>query len=280
MTMLAGGRARVAVLIPFYGVRTDGLRKSLQSLAEGTYCHDVILVDDGNKEPVVVPAEWHPRVTVIRQRTNTGITEAMNTGLRHILEAGYEYIGRLDAGDRSVACRIEKQVAFLDRSPDCKLVGGQALFVDERGKALFKFSPPGDPLLIRRMLHRRCSFLHPTVMFRADVFREVGFYREKYKACEDYDLFFRIAERFPTANIPEVLLEYEVSPDAISTRRRRVQLVSKFRIIVAHFDANLLESYLGLVETAIGVMLPRSIVGRLRAMHAQFAGSGRKPKLS
>jgi glycosyltransferase involved in cell wall biosynthesis len=264
--------ARVAVLMPFYG-RPDDLHKSLRSLTKEKTLHDVIVVDDGNADRVTIPRGLHDRVIVLRHETNAGITEARNTGLRYALEAGYEYVANLDAGDRLLNGALAKQLAFLDGASDCALVGGHALFVDERGKTLYRFAPPCDSAGILRMLHRRMCFLHSTVMLRAEVVRSVGFYREEYPAAEDYDFFFRIAERFPTANLPEILLEYEVSPHSISSLRRRTQVVSKLRIIVAHFEPGLLESWRGVAEAAVGATLPRSVNTLFHTLHARLTGS-------
>lgn len=265
--------ARVAVLMPFYG-RPNDLHKSLRSLAEEETIHDVIVVDDGNAERVTIPQGLHDRVIVLRHEKNAGITEARNTGWRYILEAGYGYVGNLDAGDRLLSGALSKQVAFLDGAPDCAMVGAHALFVDERGKLLYRFAPPCDSADILRTLHRRMCFIHSTVMLRSKVVRSVGFYRERYPAAEDYDFFFRIAEHFPTANIPEILLEYEVSPHSISSLRRRTQVLSKLRIILAHFDPGLLESWRGVAEAAVGATLPRSMNTLFHTLHSRWVGEG------
>ncbi len=249
----------LAVLIPHYG-GVESLYKPLRSLSKETIDHDVLIVDDGNRTPLVVPPEWHPRVKVIRHESNQGITAALNTGLDDILHKNYRYVARLDAGDCNVSSRLKKQVAFLERNPECKLVGSSAVCVTKDGRQLYSHVPPCTPDKIHRAMHRQCCFLHPTVMLRTDVFAEVGVYREKYPAAEDYDLFFRIAERFQTANLPEKLVEYEYSASAgISSRRRKTQVLSRLRIVAAHFDPLLSESYRGIFEASVCLLLPRSL---------------------
>jgi GT2 family glycosyltransferase len=255
----------LAVLIPFCG-SLDDLHKSLLSLAQETQPHDVVIVDDGNSSPLSIPPDWHPGVAVVRHERNRGITAALNTGLEYILRAGYSYVARMDAGDCNVCGRLEKQVAFLEKTPECKLVGGHAVFVAEDGRPLFTFTPPSQSQEIYRALHRKNCFCHPTVMFRSDVFAEVGEYRDMYPAAEDYDLFFRIAKRFSTANIPEVLVEYKVSRASISSRRRREQVMSRLRIVFAHFDPMLRQSYMGAIEALISMILPRATTTRVHEL--------------
>lgn len=259
--------SRLVVLIPFYG-KVDALSASMESLAAETYPHDVIVVDDGNPQPVDVLQ--NSRVTVLRHPRNAGITAALNTGLQFAIDQKYEFIARLDAGDLIVSGRLAKQVAFLQRNPNCKLVGGHAVFTDETGDVLFRWAPPCRSEELLRTLHRRCCFLHPTVMFRADVFRAVGLYRNDYPSAEDFDLFFRIAKRFETANVRDIVLRYEVSRASISSRRRKEQLRSKLRIVTANFNPGLIESYMGVAEATLGCILPRSVTTMLNVFRSKW----------
>ncbi len=268
------GLPLVAVVVPFYR-RTEALLSSLRSLAGNSAPHHVIVVDDGTEPPLELPEGVHPNVVVIRHRHNQGVTEAANTGVSHAVNAGYRYIARLDAGDRAVPLRIARQVEFLEQHPEVKLVGGYALFVDHLGTPLFTSMHPCEPGAIRRTMHRRFCIVHPSAMFRADVFSSVGLYREKYPAAEDYDLLFRIVERFPVANLPEVMVEYELTPDSISTRRRHAQMLGKLRIVADHFDWTLPESYVGILEGILTLVIPRSVTAwkrRLVASGARFLG--------
>jgi glycosyltransferase involved in cell wall biosynthesis len=235
-------RPRVAVVIPFFG-REAQLRVSLQSLAREQFPHDIIIVDDGNTTPASRASDWQAGITLLRLVQNSGPATARNTGLRQAIDSGYQYIATLDAGDEVVGGRLEKQVAFLDSHEECKMVGAYAVFNDLDGRALFEFRPPCSPAELLRELHRKCCFLQSTVMFRSDVFAESGFYRDTYPAAEDYDIFFRIGKLFPTANIPEILLKYEVNPLSDSARRRKLQVASRLRIVLANFDFSLIESY-------------------------------------
>ena len=248
----------LAVLIPFYG-RREALEMTLASLQEEHFPHDVIVVDDGNAISVEGCEIWHASVTVLRLDSNCGVTIALNNGLKYAIDAGYRLIARLDAGDRHVAGRLQKQVEFLNEHPECQLVGGQARYVGGDGRHFFTTKFSCGPTEIYRDLHRRCCFVHPAVMFRVEVIHQVGYYREEYAAAEDYDLFFRIAERFPTANLPEVLLDYEVDPRSISAQRRK-QAISKLRILAKHFRFDMKESYYGLAASALAILLPRRAV--------------------
>lgn len=262
-------RPRVVVVVPFYGVR-DALAATLRTLAEEHFPHDVIVVDDGNDPPLEIPSEWRPQVTVLRQEPNRGITAALNVGLRYAMKAHYEFVARLDAGDGYRLGRLKEQVTYLDKNPVCHLVGTQARFIDRDGDLLFVSEMPLDATRIHRAMHCRCCFIHPTVMFRSAVIRDIGFYREAYPAAEDYDLFFRIVERFAAANLPGVFIDYVVDPQSLSSHRRRRQLLSRLHLILVHFDFKVFDSYRGVAETMISLLLPRWLGTRLRTGRFRF----------
>jgi glycosyltransferase involved in cell wall biosynthesis len=266
-------KPEVAVLIPFYG-SVSSLRKSLFSLGHEELAHDVVVVDDGNPSLLRIPSDWHPSVTVLRHEQNRGITAALNSGIEHIKNANYRYLARLDAGDCSVSGRLKKQVAFLEKNPDCMMVGGDADCVSADGRLLFTVIPPSTGNEILRALHRQCCIIHPTVMFRTEVLAEVGGYSEMYPAAEDYDLFFRIASKFSTANIPETVVRYEDSGrPSISAKRRRTQVRSRLRIVLAHFDPLLAESYQGVAESIVCMILPRWATVSLHELRAHLKRS-------
>ena len=141
-------RHRVALLIPYYD-NPQGLRRSLESVGSGEPC-DVVVVDDGSPtHPVgdaAVRADWHGsgEVTVLRLDTNEGIEGALNTGLRWIVSEGYEYVARLDCGDRNRPHRIARELEFLDSHPDVVLVGTQASYVDLTGTEQFVLPLPAE----------------------------------------------------------------------------------------------------------------------------------------
>lgn len=54
-------------------------------------------------------------------------------------------------------------------------------------------------------MYRRNAFCHSATMYRRETALALGGYPTKYKSAEDYALSFAIAERHPTANIPQIL---------------------------------------------------------------------------
>ncbi|WP_243027447.1 hypothetical protein [Thermus albus] len=103
-------------------------------------------------------------------------------------------------------------------------------------------------------------------MFRTEALKEVGLYSSHYPAAEDYDLFFRMAKRYPVANLEDRVLRYHVNPSGISLQKRRKQLWSRLRILLREFVPQYKESWLGLAKNALLLALPVPLVTRFKRL--------------
>ena len=61
------------------------------------------------------------------------------------------------------------------------------------------------------MLKSGNPMIHSTIVYRADLVRRVGFYRQAFQAAEDYDLWCKFIEQgYVAAFVPEMLCRYRV----------------------------------------------------------------------
>ena len=88
-------------------------------------------------------------------------------------------------------------VRELEAHPGCAFVSGICRKITADGSIVpgwEQFRVRDDPYL---ELLRSCPVYVPAVMYRRCVFDAVGDFDTSYKAAEDYDLYYRILERFP-----------------------------------------------------------------------------------
>ena len=193
-----------------------------------------------------------------------GIESALNYGLDYIKEQKqYHYIARLDCGDICLGKRFQKQASFLKLNPEIKIVGSNAIAVLPSGKFLYNTVFPKDHSEIKNKMYVNSMFLHPCVMFASTVVDIIGNYPTDYKAAEDYAFFFKIVNKFKTANIQEFLLQYEINPAGISLSKRKLQVWSRIRIIKDNFYFGFWPIY-GLSRNLILYFLPNSIVQKIK----------------
>ena len=215
----------VSVVMPVHN-GAKYLREAIDSILNQTFRDfEFIIVDDGSTdESATILADYvrqDARVKVISQ-INAGITPSLNNGMR---AARGEFLARMDCDDLSMPERFEKQVAYLRAHPDCVLVGSQAMMVDPEGLPI---RPKHDTsydhaAIVAALLNKGWPIVHPTVMIRTAVMREIGGYDEQYRAVQDHDLFARLAERGQLANLPDILLHYRQHFNAISFAKAQLQ---------------------------------------------------------
>jgi len=246
--------------MPVFNGQADFLA-TMVSLSHSTESCDIVVVDDGSVPPLDTRGF---EVHLIRLPRNQGIVAALNAGLKYALERGYEYIARIDAGDFADAGRLARQVAYLEHHPDCMLVGSDADVFDPGGEYQFTIMPPRDGKALASGLRDRVWLLHSTVVFRASVFAKVGLYSDEFEAAEDYELFLRIARKYPVAVVPHRLVSIVCGAAGISARKGRVQLTSRLRIQLKYFSWTCYRSYTGLFRTAAALVLPIRAKGWLK----------------
>lgn len=263
-------RSRVAVLMPAYNAGKF-INRAVRSLAESTFPCDLYIVDDGSDVPVTDVLAPHSGARVLRVEQNCGIAHARNVGLATILKHPYEFVACLDADDICYPDRIARQVEFLDRHPGVAAVGVWGRhFEEDSGETICFKRTPVSPASTKKAMFSNLAVINSSVMIRTDAFRAVGFYSEGYPAAEDYELFRRIAAQFAVANVPEVLIDICISPQGISLKRRRRQLVDRIRIQLRYFEPMAPRAWLGLARTLLLLLVPASIHSRAKSTNKRF----------
>lgn len=259
--------SKLIILIPHYN-NLDQLYRSVASIQENITM-DLLVVDDGsNTKPDLAELKSifkNGEVYLELLVQNQGIEKVLNHGLRFVQQKNYTYIGRLDAGDYCLPNRFEKQLSYLENNPEVKLLGTWVEVVDENLKHLYDLKHPVSYELIQKEMYLNTVFVHPSVVFRTMLIDEVGFYPENFKSAEDYGYFFEIIKKFKAENYPEILLQYVIEPNSISSTRRKQQVASRIRIILHHFKFGLYPIY-GLVRSCILYFISRESITVFKKM--------------
>lgn len=204
-------RPLVSVVIPVYNAERF-VAAAIDSVLKQTYpSTELIVVDDGSTDTTAaVVRSYGERVRYIFQ-SNARQAAARNRG---IAEARGELIAFLDADDTWREDKLEKQVAVLDQAPDLGLVYCSLEVVDRHHRSI------GQTRVRLRghclpgvLLGRSAGGLGSTALVPRRVLEEVGTFDVELPPCEDTDLFWRIAARYPIDYVDELLVHYRVHPD-------------------------------------------------------------------
>lgn len=230
--------AEIIVLIPHFN-SYDDLISSLKSIDEEIMV-DLMIVDDGSKRSVPSINQLNKvynkgKIYLEILEKNQGIEFALNRGLELINSMNYEFIGRLDCGDFCRKNRFKTQIEYLHKNPEIHLLGTWANIINDKNENLYLLKHPTSYEEIKNKMFLNSMFVHPSVVFRKSVINTIGFYPIIYKAAEDYAFFFSLIKKYKSENLPEVLLDYVVLDNSISSTKRKLQVKSRIRVILSNF---------------------------------------------
>jgi glycosyltransferase involved in cell wall biosynthesis len=195
----------VSVVIPCYK-QAHYLSEAIESvLAQGYPHHEIVVVDDGSPDNVSEVVARYPAARCIRQE-NQGPSAARNAGMR---ESRGEYVVFLDSDDRLLPNALEAGVKALKEHPECAFVSGQYRLIDAQGAPLpdpQRYYVEKDHYL--ELLRANYVGCPAAVMYRRRVFEYVSGFDTALRSAEDYDVYLRIARRFPVHCHREVVAEY------------------------------------------------------------------------
>jgi len=255
------------LLIPYFN-NYNGLISSINSINYPPDKYGILIVDDGSKSELNIQEleklKPETSIKVIRLPQNQGIAKALNTGLAELHKRNdYKYIARLDCGDTCHPERFTAQVNFMDDHSEIALLGSWCKFTDiQSGKSYIYKTKLTHTELINEM-HFKCSFIHPTVIFRREILDAIGYYPENYPHAEDYAFFWNILKRFDGAILSEIYVTIAMSTNTVSARNFREQLLSRKRI-VRNFGTNLILKYLGILGINFRLMLPSKFITKTK----------------
>ena len=203
-------RPRVTVLMAVHNGEKY-LRKAVESvLGQSFRDFEFLVVNDGSTDdsPAILRSYGDPRLRLVDNEVRKGLSSALNEGID--LARG-EYIDRMDSDDVCLPERLSRQVAFLDRHPEVGACGSWVRLIGEGEGTVWRY--PTDPEIIRCGLLFESKLAHPSVMIRRESLEKASLrYDPSFASGQDYDLWVRFSERFPLANIGEVLVGYRRHP--------------------------------------------------------------------
>jgi glycosyltransferase involved in cell wall biosynthesis len=204
---------KISVVMPSYG-KAAFVSEAIESVLGQTFADiELIVVDDRSIDgslPIALKfSAADKRARVIAKPVRTGVSSAMNTGIRSALGEAIAFIG---ADDIYAPVKLEKQWESLIRESDTTVIDCDRWKLDAEGNAIPKARSSTFPRngwifgdLLARGFGQIASLLVPRVCFD-----KVGLFDESLKWSEDYDLELRLARAYRFSYIPEKLYGYRV----------------------------------------------------------------------
>ncbi|MCB0421216.1 MAG: glycosyltransferase [Bdellovibrionales bacterium] len=197
---------KISIIIPTFN-RGKWIVRAIESVLDQSYRNwDLWVIDDGStdqtSEIVMSYASKDDRVRLWTQE-NLGVSAARNKGIQ---QSQGEWLAFLDSDDRWLPYKLQRQMLEIEMSPDLKWVHGEEIW--------FRHNQIFNPKKIHKKSGGRqftrsvdlCCISPSTVLIHRSVFSLVGYFREDFPVCEDYDLWLKIAARFEIGFVEEPLI--------------------------------------------------------------------------
>lgn len=174
---------------------------------------ELLILDDGSTDTsmslAASIARGDERVHLIALQ-HGGIAATRNAGLEY---ARADLIANLDADDAMFPNRLTRQVAYLDRHPECLAVGSRSVVVDADSRPVGiagRYFSHDD--IDQSLLGGNGGAIgNDTAMIRKHAALAVGGYAVQLHATgEDHDMWLRLAEKGRLVCLPEVLNRYRI----------------------------------------------------------------------
>jgi glycosyltransferase involved in cell wall biosynthesis len=189
----------VSIVIPVYN-GSNYVAEAIESALNQTYRNiEILVINDGSTDGGAtdeVVSRYGGRVRYIR-KPNGGVATALNLGIG---EMRGEYFSWLSHDDLYLPNKVQAQIDFLAESgfPDVVVYTNHYNLIEPaKTTHLARHSPclnlqfRAKEIVANNQIHG-CALLVPR-----KAFAHAGLFSEKLRVAQDYDLWFRIAEKFP-----------------------------------------------------------------------------------
>ena len=197
------------------------IAQAIESIIAQTHTNwELLIADDGSKDntkAIIAQYNYDSRIKTFHNEKNIGYHNTCNKLLA--LCKG-DYLTFLDADDYCPNNRLRLQLQAFENNPNLGMVGTSYEAVDMEGNFIHYKKKPTSYAEVLATMPNENAFCGATMMFTRAIYNEFGGYRaffQKY-AYEDYDLAYRICDKYECFNLEEPLYSYRQNISSISKR--------------------------------------------------------------
>jgi len=203
----AGGRPLVSIVTPSLN-QGRFIEDTVKSVLGQDYSPiEYLVVDGGSTDETLAILRRYDGALRWISEPDSGQAAAVNKGFR--VTSG-QILGWLNSDDVYEPSAVSAAVAYLREHPETAMVYGDANHIDAAGNDIGPCSYV-EPANLERLIHEVDYIVQPAAFFRRSAFLAVGPLDESLHWALDYDLWIKIARRFPIAYVPRRLARYRLT---------------------------------------------------------------------
>ena len=208
---------KVSIIVPTYN-RAHMVTETIDSILAQTFKDfELIVVDNESADNTEEVIKSYPdqRIRYFKHQNNGVVAVNRNYGIG---KAQGQYIAFCDDDDLWLPEKLERQVELLDSNKELGLVYSDCYVIDSSGDlrkgTYFVSRKPVRGNAFGELFQHNLIPLS-TAIVRREVLDRVEGFNPGYKICQDYDLWLRIAERYPIDFVEQPLAKFRVHSGSI-----------------------------------------------------------------
>lgn len=209
----------IGVVTPTFNM-AHFLEESIQSvLSQGYDKLDYVVLDGGSRDgSVEILRRYEHRLRWVSERDG-GQAAAINKGW-HMTHG--EIFAFLNADDTYLPGALTAVARHFRSTPNAGLIYGEAFHVDVKGEIIDRY--PTRPFSYDD-LAEQCIICQPAAFLARETYVEAGMLNSSLHFALDYDLWLRVAKRYPVRKVDDFLATSRMHMDnkTLSNRRRVFQ---------------------------------------------------------
>lgn len=260
---------KISVIMGVYNqYDEEQLHTAVKSILKQTETEfEFIIYNDGSVKEVTESikrlASLDDRIIIIDAKENKGLAFSLNMCIE---KARGKYIARMDADDMSYKDRFKEQIEFLENHPEYHWCGCNAVLFDENGdwgERIMLEVPECNDFL------RYSPYIHPSVMYRRELFSEAGGYKvdDETLRCEDYEIFMRFHNRgYRGYNLQKKLFGYRENRVSYNKRKIKYRL-NEAKIRYRNFKKMGIltpKGWLYVARPLVGIIIPNNLLYKIK----------------
>lgn len=202
----------VSIVIPVYNGE-NYVNEAIDSAINQTYKNiEIIVVDDGSKDKTEEICKSYGDKIRYFKKENGGVASALNFGIKKMKG---EYFSWLSHDDLYKKNKIETEINILNKLQNKEtIIFSNFELIDKFGK---KFSQTNYTSFYSK--EELCKNIFPvikgivngdTILINKKCFENVGIFREDLHCTQDYDLWFKLFDYYPSYLVEECLVQYRI----------------------------------------------------------------------
>lgn len=200
---------KVSIIIPVYN-GSDYLHEAIDSALAQTYPNiEIVVVNDGSRDEGAterIALSYGTRIRYYSQE-NGGVAAALNTAIEKM---SGKYFSWLSHDDLYTPNKVEVQIRALAEMKDRNrviLYSDFAVFTNDPNQVNEVHLPEVPPENFRYFLTVDNSLHGCTLLVPKSAFDECGKFNQNLRTTQDYDLWFRLANKYRFVHLPYVLVK-------------------------------------------------------------------------